>query len=51
MKSDHPAGSRTAEDADVEETQVVQIPVIASSSERIWSRCIPGFSEGRDGPK
>jgi hypothetical protein len=25
MKSDHPAGSRTAEDADVEETQVVQI--------------------------
>ena len=41
MKSKHLAGSRTTDDADVEKTQVVQT-VIASRSERIWSRRIAG---------
>jgi hypothetical protein len=50
MKSKHLAGSRTTDDADVEKTQVVQT-VIASRSERIWSRRIAGVSEGCDCPK
>jgi hypothetical protein len=43
MKSDHLAGSRTAEDADVEKTQVVQIRDCLEQREDLVSFAFPAF--------